>query len=161
MRLGLDSPSRTWRLTLSERGDPSYHVAAEATGTLPLPFYFEQLGSFESQHLFDVLANIVAAVDLEPWIREIAVECITFDALCRRHGLERLDLLHIDAEGADYEILQRVDFRRYRPTVVLFEHMHLTAAEKQGAVALLRRANYRLREVDVDMLAIRTPELDG
>jgi FkbM family methyltransferase len=43
----------------------------------------------------------------------VEVEVITLDALMRRHRLEWIDLLKIDIEGAEIELLERLDTRTF------------------------------------------------
>jgi len=50
------------------------------------------------------------------------VPCLTFQELIEQQGIQRLDLLQIDTEGYDREILAMVDFERFRPPIIRFEH---------------------------------------
>jgi Methyltransferase FkbM domain len=45
----------------------------------------------------------------------------TLAALCAEAGLTRIDFLKIDVEGAEPEVIAGMDFRRWRPRVVLVE----------------------------------------
>jgi FkbM family methyltransferase len=45
------------------------------------------------------------------------------DALCAEAGLDRIDFLKIDVEGAEADVLAGMDFKRYRPRIVLIEAM--------------------------------------
>jgi len=45
----------------------------------------------------------------------------TLAGLCAEAGLERIDFLKIDVEGAEAEVLAGMDFERFRPRVVLVE----------------------------------------
>ena len=51
----------------------------------------------------------------------VEVECLSVDEFVSSHGLERLDFIKLDCEGADIEILSsaRQTLERFRPTVVL------------------------------------------
>ncbi len=65
------------------------------------------------------------------------VDCITLSEIFSRHGLERVDLLKINCEGAEYEILENcstADFERM-PDIRL-EYHNLDALKKNG-VALV------------------------
>jgi len=72
-----------------------------------------------------------------------------------RNQVKAIDLLHIDTEGFDYQVLSQVDFHRYKPRVVLFEHHLLPDKEFSNAQKLLRGAGYRWFEFGQDILAIR------
>jgi FkbM family methyltransferase len=47
----------------------------------------------------------------------------TLTSLCAEAGLDRIDFLKIDVEGAEAEVLAGMDSQRYRPRVVLIEAM--------------------------------------
>lgn len=78
------------------------------------------------------------------------VPCITLDTLLRRHRVARVDLLQIDAEGYDYEILKRLDFKTLRPVMIRYEHRHLRARDKHACKAHLKRWGYRILETQFD-----------
>ena len=68
------------------------------------------------------------------------------DTLLERHGISRIDLLVIDTEGHDFEILRALDFTRFRPVLLMFEHQHLSANDKAAAYALLETHGYKFKE---------------
>lgn len=88
-----------------------------------------------------------------------SVNCLTFHQLCEKHSMSRLDLLHIDAEGADAEILEQVDFTKYQPSVVLYEHKHLSEGDQQNVNEMLDRAGYECVRIRIDTLAVRRAAL--
>jgi FkbM family methyltransferase len=45
----------------------------------------------------------------------------TLAAICEEHGVDTIDFLKIDVEGAEADVLAGGDFRRFRPRVVLLE----------------------------------------
>ena len=51
----------------------------------------------------------------------IQIPATTLDAFARHHDLQRLDLIKVDVEGAEFEVLQGADnvLRIYRPRVIL------------------------------------------
>jgi hypothetical protein len=85
-------------------------------------------------------------------VRE-SVECVTLEQLVRKHGIERIDLVQIDAEGYDLQALKQVDFRRFSPRVIRFEWTNLPPEEQAEALDLLKGAGYRTRPHDFDMVA--------
>ncbi|HEY7193521.1 MAG TPA: FkbM family methyltransferase, partial [Gemmatimonadales bacterium] len=54
------------------------------------------------------------------------VRCATITGLAREHRLERCDLIQIDAEGFDGQIVRTIDFQAVQPSIVRFEHVHLS-----------------------------------
>lgn len=54
-------------------------------------------------------------------VRSMTVPVITLAELCAAHGVEAIDFLKIDVEGAEADVIAGGDWRRYRPKVVLIE----------------------------------------
>jgi len=127
-----------------------YYVSEEAAQAIPeLPDWYDQLGSFSKQHILNHLDGALA-----PFIIEEEIVCVTLDQILRKHTVTKIDLLHIDAEGQDYQILSQFDFVRFRPAAVLVEHYHLAADEKKKLETLLQRFEYSLYDCGADYLAI-------
>lgn len=134
---------------------PFYHLRADDDPALP-PWY-DQLGSFLKEN---VLKHEKFLADLPERLTETAVRCERFDDLCAQQGIDHFDLLHVDAEGYDFEILRSVDFRRFSPLVVLYEHRHLSDEDTSACAAMLTQAGYQLfRDID-DTLAVSRALLD-
>ncbi len=71
----------------------------------------------------------------------VEVEVRSVDSLAEEYGLPRLDVLKIDAEGAEYRVLQGAAavVRRFRPDVV----MEITATHSaENALSWLRNLDY-------------------
>lgn len=80
----------------------------------------------------------------------IAKPVRTLASLCAEAGLEKIDFLKIDVEGAEPEVLAGMDFKRYRPRVVMIEAMVpgvFTEAWKQWDPMLLEQG-YRFAFFD-------------
>jgi FkbM family methyltransferase len=181
-RLLLERPR--WRALLVEPDPPSFsrlranypvderfvldNVAVAATdGTLPfwyldegareavpgLPGHFDQLGSFDEHYLTDELgASRTEAI--APYLRSIDVPTLTFESLLVRHAVDRVDLLIVDTNGSDWVVLRQVDLDRFRPSVVLFEHKHLSPEDLAAARAFLGSA-YTITDLGDDLLCRR------
>lgn len=54
-------------------------------------------------------------------VRSITVPVTTLAGLCDAHGVETIDFLKIDVEGAEAEVIAGGDWRRHRPKVVVVE----------------------------------------
>ena len=78
----------------------------------------------------------------ETRIETIEVASLTFESLCRKHGIEALDLVLIDAEGYDYEIVKRIDFGRHRPRLLIYESTHLSGDERDKCQAYVQALGY-------------------
>src|SRR5262249_53068171 len=129
---------------------PFFSVSARAALDLPgLPSEYDQLGSFDPSHIIKHLGGIV-----KPYIIEHPVESVPLMHLLKKHQITSVDLLHIDAEGYDLRVLAQLDLSRMRPRVILFEHTHLSWADRAKAVRHLHAADYCLFEERCNTLAI-------
>lgn len=131
---------------------PFYFVSERAKQALGdrLPYWYDQLGSFDRQHIVKHLDGL-----LEPYIETLPVRCMPLQAVLDQHGVQRIDVLHIDTEGYDWQVLRLFDLGRYRPQVVLYEHKHLPIADQQKAEQMLKDQGYALSRHIADTLAIR------
>lgn len=129
-----------------------------------LPAWLAQLGSLRADRMTALWdryerGHLAAESDtLTRFYREHQViepvTCITFDMLLARHGLTRVDLLQIDAEGYDYEILRTIDFARVRPAVINYERV-LLQHDEPACRAMLTAAGYVLTDWGQDTLCTR------
>ncbi len=131
-------------------------VSRDAARTGAVPGWAEGLGSFHPER------NALGGVGVDPALhaalllhaRHEAVDCVTVRALAGRWGLDRVDLLQVDAEGCELDILRQVDAAGYRPRVVQLEHWALTPAERGAVLGLLGERGYSLRMGESDVLAV-------
>ena len=70
------------------------------------------------------------------------VPSLSVATLLKRHAITQLDLLVIDAEGWDWRILRQFNLQTLRPKLILYEHQHLTAEEREQAHRLLAGSKY-------------------
>jgi FkbM family methyltransferase len=134
-------------------GTLPFHHLAEAHGEDldRLPGWYQAIGSFS---LESVLEHRREIPDIDRRVVTIDVPCMTFETLCRNHGVGRIDVLVIDTEGYDWEVLRQVDLVERRPTVLVYEHLHLPAAVRERAHTLLREAGYLTMEEHFDTFCL-------
>ena len=113
--------------------------------------WYDALGSFRRDV---VLRHDGFVPDIGSQLVATEVPCLTFDGLCARRGLERVDVVQIDTEGYDLVILEQIDLDRYRPDIVVFEHLHLDEDERRRASELLTEAGYDHVRDGMDTLAL-------
>ncbi len=114
------------------------------------PWYADKLGSFSREH---VRKHGDSIPDIDERIASRLVECITLDSLCERHGVTRLDLVQIDAEGFDFEVIRSIDFQRLRPSVLIYEHAHL-GVDEEACRRFLEELGYRVIRGRLDSMAL-------
>lgn len=116
-----------------------------------LPRWCSQLGSFDRNL---VMAHADRIPELESYLVSEPVECLTLGDLTLKHGVKKVDLFHIDAEGYDYEILKQFDFDRFQPDLVIYEHKHLDEEERAASEDLLQSNGYETLRKDQDTVAL-------
>ena len=118
------------------------------------PEWFNQLATLDRSVLLKHRSSIP---EIESLLIEERVPTVRLDTLLARHHVSRIDLLVIDTEGHDWEILRALDFTRFRPVLLMFEHQHLSAKDKTAAYALLETSGYTCQETpEGDAVAWRT-----
>ncbi len=77
----------------------------------------------ERMHGFSttVRENAASASGMGAAVRTIAKPVRTLSELCVEAGLSSIDFLKIDVEGAEADVLAGMDFKRWRPRVVVIE----------------------------------------
>jgi FkbM family methyltransferase len=113
-----------------------------------IPYWYDQIGSFDKKHI------LKHGKEFESFIVSEPVRCEPLRDILARNRIKKIDLLHIDTEGYDYEVLKQVDLKGSPPRVILYEHKHLSTADQSAARSLLLRVGYRVRPEEANTLAI-------
>ncbi len=107
-----------------------------------MPAWTEGLGSFRLEVL---MKHRHLIPNIENYIVQERVECLSFSSLLVRHVVGKVDLLMIDTEGYDFEILKQIDFTDIKPRVIVYEHKHLNRKERSECASFLEIQGYRLQ----------------
>jgi len=119
-----------------------------------MPNWAGGMASFNRDHL---IAHDYLLPGIEAKIRELTIDCITFDDVLDQLPSQRLDVLQIDAEGADGYLISLFPFDRIKPAIIHWESKNMPVAEQDRALGLLCELGYRVaRSGAEDMLAVRT-----
>ena len=127
-------------VSTSDGEAPLYRLRS-VPGTTP-----EWFGQLATLHREVLLKHRSSIPEIESLLIEERVPTVRLETLLERHGVSRIDLLVIDTEGHDCEILRTLDFTRFRPVLLMFEHQHLSAKDKAAAYAILETHGYSFRE---------------
>jgi FkbM family methyltransferase len=116
-----------------------------------LPPWFDQLGSFDSEHIVKHLGE-----EIRPFVKTLNIPATPLSQLLQKHSITQIDLLHIDTEGYDWSILKQLDLKTYRPKVILFEYKHLSTSDRAAAVESLESL-YQVQDLSIggDYLCVR------
>ncbi len=106
-----------------------------------LPAWSKGLASL---HLDVIKKHRWVIPDLEDAIVSEPVRCITLATLLRKHQVEKIDLLSVDTEGHDFEVIKQIDFARFKPRMIIYEHKHLRRETRRHCENLLEAQGYQL-----------------
>ncbi len=134
-------------------GTLPFHHLRQATPGEKLPRLYDALGSFR---LEVVLKHDHLIPDIKDRVITTDVKTLSFDSLTRKHGVQRIDVLNIDTEGYDFEILKMIDFDRWSIPLLIYEHPHLSPADRSACEAMLADKGYECFSDDRDTVALRT-----
>lgn len=131
----------------------------EKNDTLDLPEYYDQLGSLKKE-------VVLKHKDCVPSFNELFIEdlvkAITFRELLEKYQVDKLNLIHIDTEGYDYEIINTIPFEDLDIDLVMFEHRHLGASDYRKAMKIFQHNGYIVHKKDhADTVAIKEHVLSG
>jgi FkbM family methyltransferase len=148
-------------IAISSSDEPRalYYVSSEAIRKAGLSITLQGVSSLKRDHVLMHLAGQKAYFELkdepEAYLSSTTVRCETLQSVLDRHRVSQLDLLVCDAETHDHEILRQVDFRKFRPKLILYEHVSL-GKDGEAIRSLLSSNGYRLARCgDLDTIAVR------
>lgn len=135
-------------------GEVEFHYLVDATEEerRALPDWYDGIGSLSRDF---ILGHAKHMPDIENRIVSESVPALTFSSLCERHGVESVDIVVVDTEGYDREILRTIDFGRWRPELLLYEHFHLSPNDRREALTAMDEAGYSTMEEHFDTFCLR------
>ena len=138
---------------------PFYYPAEPAREEVErLPDWYDGIGSLSREA---VLSHAGHIPDIERRLVCAQVPCLTYESLCRRHGVEAVDLLLVDTEGQDWELLRGIDLTRRRPRLLIYEHFHLSPEDRRLCREHLERLGYETMEEGFDTFCLDGRTVDG
>ena len=105
------------------------------------------IGSIDPQH------HLKSGIPSEQIIKE-TVPCVGLMELIEEKDLFAMDYLQIDTEGYDLEILNNLDFKVCKPSIIKFESRLIDQRSLESYKCNLHREGYKTREIKNDMLCI-------
>ena len=131
---------------------PFFHLAdATEEERARLPSWYDGVGSFGKEV---VLGHAKDIPDVEERLVVTDVRTLTFGGLCERNGVERIDLLLIDTEGFDWEIIRLIDLPKWSPTLLIYEHFHLSPQARLDCARHLNGIGYATMEEGFDTFCL-------
>ena len=127
-----------------------YYVKKESIVKLG-KHWASQIGSFDKNH---ILNHKNKRFDIkEDDIETIQIEFITFDDLIQKYSIKSIDKLQIDVEGAEYKIMNSINFHKIEINKILFESKHfdgtfIEGKKLQEIEEKLKSNGYKLQQID-------------
>ena len=127
-----------------------YYVNEESISKLG-KHWASGIGSFNKNHILDHRTKRFKIEEKD--IDEIEIKFITFDNLIENYSIESIVKLQIDVEGAEYEILKSIDYKKININSIQFESKHFDGTFKEGKKLeeikkKLISEGYKLNQID-------------
>ena len=126
---------------------PLYRIKNDAN----VPDWCHGIASFDKKHL---LSGTKKIPDLEKYIVEESVDCISLSELFEENAMSQISFLQIDTEGYDFEIIKMIDFEKYKPQIIRYECCTLSADDNQACIDLLFKQGYQFFDEGNDIIAV-------
>jgi FkbM family methyltransferase len=109
------------------------------------------IGSFDKQHILNHKNKRFKIENSD--IEEIEIQYLTFIDLVNKYSIASIEMLQVDVEGAEFEILNSIDFEKILIKKIIFEFKHFDGTFTDGPnLRLIREklihSNYSIKEID-------------
>jgi FkbM family methyltransferase len=118
--------------------------------------YVNQAASFDPEHTRKLLQHHITKqasaatrtafkrlnLNFADCIEPQPIKTRTFRSLLEAHGISRYDFLQVDTEGFDFEVLKMADIEDKLPTLINYEHEHLSPEDQQASWNYLKKLSY-------------------
>ena len=109
------------------------------------------VGSFDKHHILNHKNERFKIENSD--IEEIEIQYLTFADLINKYSIKSVDMLQIDVEGAEFEILNSIDFKKILIKKIIFEFKHFDGTFKEDSKLKLIKDkltnfNYLTTEID-------------
>ena len=138
--------------------DNFYYVKKNSISKLG-KHWASQIGSFDKKHIlnhknkrFDIKNDDIDIIE---------VQFITFEDLVYKYSIGSIHRLQLDVEGAEFKIMNSIDFKKNKIKEILFESKHFDDTFTEGKKLQLIKEKlilngYKLKKVDKEnILAIK------
>tara|TARA_B100000035_G_scaffold74163_1_gene61500 strand:- start:415 stop:1026 length:612 start_codon:yes stop_codon:yes gene_type:complete len=130
--------------------DNFYYVKKDSIPKLG-KHWASQIGSFDKNHILNHKNKRFDIKDED--IQFTEVEFITFDDLLKKYSINSIDKLQIDVEGAEYKIMNSINYKKIKINKIFFESKHFDGTFTEGTKLQeikdkLIENGYSLQQVD-------------
>ena len=114
----------------SENKKKDFYYVKESSITKLGKHWASGIGSFDKQHILNHKTKRFQITEND--IEKSEIEFITFDNLVDKYQIKSIDDLQIDVEGAEFEILNSIDFKKIKINSIQFESKHFDGTFLEG-----------------------------
>jgi FkbM family methyltransferase len=142
----------------------------EQSGTMPfytvtddiaeLTFWLPQSASFDREHIKNSLyywkyIRKIDAIpeDFDQVIKTLQVPTLTPELLLQKHNVEKVDFLSLATPGFDFDILKMFPFAQFKPSIICFEYVTLSYANRRDCLRFLAEHGYSVSRFAAKALA--------
>ena len=116
------------------------------------------IGSFDKQHILNHKTKRFEVKDED--IESFEIKSLTFNDLMNKYSISEISKLQIDAEGAEYEILNSIDYEKINIKQILFESKHFDGTFNKGEkLKLIKKKlvskKFNLNQIDEENILAR------
>jgi FkbM family methyltransferase len=127
-----------------------YYVKPDAVKKLG-KHWASGIGSFDKEHILNHKYKRFMVNDSH--IEQTDIQYLTFSNLIEKYSISSINLLQIDVEGAEFEILNSINFEKIEIKKIIFEFKHFDGTFKEGPKLKLIKEklisfDYQLKEID-------------
>ena len=128
---------------------PIYQIKEEFIHQFPQ--YAQQIASLNKSHL---IAHFPSLKHDDEKIEPLEIPVITIQELIDQYHIEHFDILCLDTEGLEYRIIMSFPFETTRPSILIYETLHLTPREKNSLYDHLKNKGYENYQFHFDSISL-------
>ena len=121
-----------------------------------MPDIAPRIASFEKD---TILSHRDKIPNIEERINKERVKSMHLMDMIRKFSLEDVEIIQIDVEGFDAQVVKMVDFSTVSPSIIRFEHKHLSKKEHNEAIGILLENEYTVAKEPGNTIAYRREEV--
>ncbi len=114
----------------SENKKKNFYFVKEDSITKLGKHWASGIGSFDKQHILNHKSKRFQITEND--IEKVEIEFITFDNLIEKYQIKSIDNLQVDVEGAEFEILNSINFEKISINSIQFESKHFDGTFLEG-----------------------------
>ncbi|TVQ42614.1 MAG: FkbM family methyltransferase [Gloeocapsa sp. DLM2.Bin57] len=104
------------------------------------------------------LEKVKKNLNLQANIINLTLPATSIESLLNKHNVNSLPIIIIDTEGYDFEILKQINFDKYQPLIIQFEHCNLTPKTRLECYQYMSKKGYNLYLSWKDTIAVLPKE---